>query len=144
MPTLGPQADQVRSTVATALALVGRLRSLGDLPRRYVAEMIVVRLFALFEAVIEDSACRLVCGAAYCDGSVAALQRPRPTQGLVRARNAMSTYGRTDPRWMLRWTAASEIRYNLEYLFPSNEHMVQTILGHGQFIADLSVISESS
>ena len=131
------QADQIRRTTAKALTLVTHLRSIDRFPRLYVAEMIIVRLFALFEAVIEDSACRLICGSKYCDGASPLLQRPRPTQGFERARNAMRIFGRTDPHNLLRWNKAREIRKNLEKLFPTNEHFVDTVVGHGQFISDL-------
>ena len=108
--------------------------------RTYVAELIVIRIFSLFEAIVEDTACRLVCGAKYCDGSSASLLRQRPTQGFEKARNAMRRYGRTNPREKLRWNRAGEISKNLEHFFPSNEHFVATLLGHGQFISDLRKI----
>lgn len=137
MSTLSPQAAQIRTTTGTALTLVTQLPALNSVPRQYVAEMLVVRLFTLFEAVIEDSACRLVCGADYCDGTSSSLQRPRPTQGLQRARDAMRHFGRADPHNRLRWNKAGEIRKNLEFLFPTHEHFIDTIDGHGQFISEL-------
>ena len=138
MSTLLPQADQIRRTTKTALTLVSRLQSVDSLPRLYVAEMIAVRLYSLFEAIIEDSACRLICGAKYCDGSSPLLQRPRPTRGFERARDAMRTFGRQDPeKFRPRWGGAREIRKNLEHLFPTREHFIETIVGHGQFISDL-------
>ncbi len=140
MSTLRPQADQIRQTTATALTLATHIRSVDSLPRVYVAEMITVRLYSLFEAIIEDSACRLICGAKYCDGSSPLLQRPHPTQGFERARDAMCTFGRPDPekeKFQLRWGRAREIRKNLEYLFSPREHFIHTVVGHGQFISDL-------
>ena len=136
MPTLHLQADHIVQATKKAMILVRHLTTLGSLPRTYVAEMIVVRLFAHLEAVVEDSACRLVCGAQYCDGSSPALQRACPTRGFERARGAMATFGRTECR-PLRWNKASEIRKNLDHLFPANEHFIGTIVGHGQFISDL-------
>ena len=138
MSTLLPQADQIHRTTTTALTLASRLQSVDGLPRLYVAEMIAVRLYSLFEAIIEDSACRLICGAKYCDGSSPLLWRPRPTRGFERARNAMRTFRRPNPdKFQLRWGKAGEIRKNLEHLFPTREHFIETIVGHGQFISDL-------
>lgn len=140
MSTLRPQADQIRQTTATALTLATDIRSVDSLPRVYVAEMIAVRLYSLFEAIIEDSACRLICGAKYCDGSSPRLQRPHPTRGFERARDAMRTFERPKPekeKFQLRWGRAREIRKNLEYLFPPREHFIDTVVGHGQFISDL-------
>lgn len=137
MPSLIQQAELIRSTIDRALVLIAVLPSLEGISRLYVAEMIIIRVFSLFEAVVEDSACKLVCGASYCDGMLPALQRERPTRGYERARIAMCTFGRTDARNRLRWSKAGEIGRNLEYLFPQNEHFVDTLRGHGRFISDL-------
>lgn len=137
MPSLHQQAALVRNTSTAALTLTTRLLSLESIPRRYVAEMIVIRIFALFEALVEDSACRLICGAKYCDGSAPSLERSRPTQGFERARSAMRLFGRCDPHNLLRWNKASEIKRNLECLFPANEHFIEIIIRHGRFISDL-------
>lgn len=138
MSTLRPQADQIRRTIGTALTLVKRIQSVDGLPRIYIAEMITIRLFSLFEAIVEDSACRLICGTKYCDGSSPLLQRSRPTRGFERARDAMRTFGRPTPnKFQLRWSRAADIKENLEYLFPTKEHFIDTIIGHGKFISDL-------
>lgn len=118
------------------MSLVAQLPQLECVPRLYVAEMIIVRVFAMFEAVVQGASCGLVCGAVYCDGSKSLLQRSRPTRGTVRALDAMRHFGRSTPR-KLRWGKASEIKKNLEFLFPANEHLVNVLAGHGQFISDL-------
>jgi hypothetical protein len=136
--TLINQANKVREETAEALALVNQLTSIATtLPRQYVAELIVIRLFSLFEAIVEDAACRMTCGVQYCDGTAPVLLRPRPTKGFERARDAMRQYDRNVPRTELRWNRAREIALNLEKLFGRNEHFVAILLGYGGFISDL-------
>jgi hypothetical protein len=137
MSTLSPQAAQIRATSNQVLTLVSRLSSVDCLPRQYVAEMIIVRVFALFEAIVEDSACRMVCGAQYCDGTNANLRRRRPARGHLSALKEMQMFGRTEPHKSLRWNRSRDIKKNLECLFPVNEHFINTLVGHGQFISDL-------
>jgi len=137
MPVLDGQAKRVQAQLDTALRVVGNLRTIEGLSRQYVAELIVVRVFALFEAIVEESACRLVCGASYCDGSMPALLRSHPTRSIALALEAMKRHGRLQPITELRWSKASEISKNLESLFPPNEHFVGILRGHGQFISDL-------
>ena len=61
MRTLQSQASKVQTETAAALGLVGQLTTIATtLPRQYVAELIVVRLFSLFEAIVEDAACRMI------------------------------------------------------------------------------------
>ena len=123
--------------VQGALSVVAQLPTLTSFPRQYLAEMVGVRLFAMFEAVLEDSACRMVCGAKYCDGTAPTLRRPNPTRGFERARHEMLHFGRTKSLQLLRWSRAREIGENLALLFPGSEHFVSTVNAHGQFISDL-------
>lgn len=138
MRTLAKQASWVQRDTTAALGLVAQLSAVGaHLPRQYIAELIVVRLFSLFEAIVEDCACRMICGVKYCDGSDGNLRRPRPTRGFDQARMAMQQYNRAHPRHVLRWNGAGEIAANLETLYGRNEHFVATLLGHGGFISEL-------
>ena len=98
MPALLSQAKRVREQVQVARQLIDRITVIDDIPRQYVAELIIVRIFALFESIVEDSACLMVCGAPYCDDQRPNLLRPTPTRGRVRALSAMRDYGRSDPR----------------------------------------------
>lgn len=131
---------KILAETTTALGLVTQLRHIEKMPRQYVAELIVVRIFSMFEAVVEDSACKLVCGASYCDGSSSGLIRGRPTRGFQRARDAMKDFNRTTRREHLRWSKSGDIAKNLEKLFPATETFVATLQGHGQFISDLRKI----
>jgi len=49
----------------------------------------------------------------------------------------MRNFNRPSPHNKLRWNKASEIKKNLKFLFPQNEHFVTVIDVHGQFISDL-------
>lgn len=137
MSDLASTAVEIRTTVQGALCVVTQLPTVTSFSRQYLAEMVVIRLFAMIEAVLEDSACRMVCGAKYCDGTTPTLRRPYPTRGFKRARHEMCHFGRTEPLQQLRWSRAGEVGENLALLFPRSEHFVNTILLHGQFISDL-------
>ena len=69
MVSLGVELDRVDKQVNFALSLLATLPTLKGLARHYIAELTIVRIFALFESVVEESACRLVCGATYSDGT---------------------------------------------------------------------------
>jgi hypothetical protein len=79
----------------------------------------------------------LICGAAYCDGTLPTLLRAGPTSGFQKAREEMKKFGRNPPRNELRWSTASEIAGNLEKLVSRTEHFTATLLNHGIFISDL-------
>ena len=137
MASLASQVARVERQVATALSLIDSLPGLQGVSRHYIAELIVIRVFAMLESVIEESACRLVCGAPYCDGTTPTLLRPQPTRGFDRARAAMQDYNRETSRKYLRWNKPAEISENLEYLLPTTEHFLMTLRSHGLLISEL-------
>ena len=89
MSSLRPPLDRVDEETIRALDLVSRVQRSAEVPSHYIAELVLIRTFAVFEDAIEDSACRMVCGAAYCDGNVPSLLRARPTRGRERALREM-------------------------------------------------------
>lgn len=115
--------------------LLRRVRASPGVPNHYFSELLLLRCFAVFESVIEDMSCKLVCGAQYCDGSIPNLRRPQPTRGRERALDAMQRFNRASPRYRLRWTRAADIAANLEELFPDNEHFVDTLRNYGNVIS---------
>jgi len=137
MASLTGQIARLDKQVSSALALLATLPDLAGVSRHYIAELVILRTFALFESIVEQSACRLVCGATYLDGTPAQLLRPVPTKGIRRAREAMSQYNRTKPLQQLRWNKPVNIRTNLDTLFPPTEHFIATLQGHSKFIADI-------
>ena len=136
MASLDVPLPRVDKQVDSALSLLETLPNLQGVARHYIAEMIIIRIFALFESVVEESACRLVCGAAYSDGTTPQLLCPRPTHGFLRALNAMRNYNRTKPR-TLRWNKPAEIRANLDRLLSPSEHFITTLRAHGHLLSDL-------
>ena len=113
VPSLRPQLDRSVAETTVALGLIARLVRGLPIPSHYIAELLLLRSFALFESVMEESACRLVCGASYCDGRMPQLLRHRPTKGIDKARLEMLWFNRDTPRNRLRWTSASDIAANL-------------------------------
>ena len=136
MVSLDVPLPRVDRQVDSALLLLATLPNLRGIERHYIAELIIIRVFALFESVVEESACRLVCGAIYSDGVTPQLMRTRPTRSFRRALDAMRRYNRTKPR-ILRWNKPAEIRANLDMLLCSSEHFTTTFRAHGHFLADL-------
>ena len=137
MPSLGVLLSRVDKQVDFSLSLLATLPNLKGVSRHYIAELIMIRIFALFESVAEESACRLVCGTAYSDGATPRLLRPKPTRSNLRALDAMRCYNRNKPRTHLRWNQPAEIRANLDTLLPPSEHFITTFQAHGQLISNL-------
>ena len=137
MPNLRLQVARVNQETSTVLELIDKLSGPFTISRHYIAEILLLKIFILLESCVEESACLLVCGGPYCDGSLPSLLRGRATRGRARAKHEMQNFNRATPRQYLRWTSASQVSENLRLLFPPNEHFVSTLRIHGRLISDM-------
>ena len=103
-----------------------------DLAPRYqyfIAELIMLRLFAIMENAIADVAYKLVAGAAYINGN-----QPRRlyiARSIAGARTAMLTYGRSKPRQNLSWTKSKYIRESTSTVLAPTEIYLTYAQAHG-------------
>ena len=84
-----------------------------------IAALVMLRLFSILEAAIEEVACKLVAGAPYTNGIHPT--RLVPARSIEGAKLAMLNHGRQRPKYFLRWTSVSDIRDSTLNVLPSNE-----------------------
>ncbi len=117
------------------LALSGTIGNLPSAHQKLVAEIVLLRLFYLFENIISSVASKLACGATYSDGSAPILLAPRARSSLA-ARVLFQNHGRTKPR-ILKWSQASEIKNNVKHIIDVNDNFGTVIDSHGVLIDDM-------
>jgi hypothetical protein len=116
------------------LDLSGTLNCLSLVHQKLVAEIVLLRLFSLFENLIVSVSLKLACGATYVDGS-------NPTL-LVRARSSkhaltlFQTYGRNKQR-LLQWSKAADIKENLRYVINYTDNIATVVDRNGVLIDEL-------
>ena len=110
----------------------GHITPLPPKYRKLVAEIILLRTFSVFENTVFSVACKVVCGAAYCDNSQATILVRAST--MADAETKMRNHGRNRPRWNLSWTRAGEIKENVRYLIAAGDHFMWIIDQHGTLI----------
>ena len=103
--------------------------------RKLIAEIILLRAFSVFEESVLLVACKLVCGADYCDGSKPLILVSAGSA--ADAEDKMRNYGRRKPRTNLSWTRATEIKENLRYLIHAKDHFIAIIDQHGAFVDEV-------
>lgn len=108
---------------------------LSVLPPRFaklVAEIIILRVFDLLENSFKSITIKLQCGALYFDGTSANVTvAARSADGAIKN---MINYGRTKPRYQLRWSSVSEIKRNLEFVLQPTDHALQILDYNSTFI----------
>lgn len=103
--------------------------------QKLVAEIVLLRLFSLFENLISSISLKLTSGATYADGSAPALlAQARSSQS---ARTLLQTHGRAKPRHQLNWSKASEIKTNLQHVININDNVVAVVDRNGVLIDEL-------
>ncbi len=103
--------------------------------QHFIGEMIMLRLFTIFEDSVAELAYKIAAGGKYLNGTSAAL--------IIRASRAQDSralflsHGRTKPIYNLKWTKAKYIRESVDNIIPATEKFITTAQAHGQIIEDM-------
>lgn len=87
--------------------------------RGFVAEILMLRLFSILEESVRETACRVACGVAYRNGTVAT--PIRRCANLTDAINQFKTYNRRQVLQNLRFTNFSQTRKSVINIIPNGE-----------------------
>lgn len=118
--------------------LYGLTRQVGILPAAYQkisAEIVVLRLFDLLQALFHEVAIRLACGSTYLDGTAPILLNLSKTT--ANAEKAMLTLGRTKPLTFLKWSKASYANGNVGFVLDPADHFRTFLTAHTGDIEEL-------
>lgn len=104
-------------------------RDLAPKYQYFIAELIMLRLFAIIENAIAEVAYKLVAGAAYINGN-----KPRrlfSASSIAGARTGMLSHGRTNPRQNLSWSKSKYIRESTSKVLAPTESYLTYARVHG-------------
>ena len=100
-----------------------------------IAELIMLRLFAILEAAIENLACKLGAGATYING--VSPNRIYNAQSVRGARDAMEHPSGTSERITLRWTSSRDVRKSTSGVLESNEPFLTNVGKHASILTEM-------
>ncbi len=114
-----------------------RLESVGLHPRHQylIAELIMLRLFAIVEESIAEVASKVVSGTLYLSGTPPT--RLFEAKSTSAAWDAMQTYGRQSRKRHLGWTTTGEICDNVAYVLANAEPFVAYARIHGGVLDEM-------
>jgi hypothetical protein len=120
--------DRLKSHVLDAQDLAPRFQ-------HFIAEMVMLRLFSIYESGVSEIAYKLVSGACYLNRSYPDLA---VKSGAVSAsRGVLLAHGRSKPVQNLKWTKASFVKDSVKRVIPESEKFVFNLQGHGQIIDEM-------
>lgn len=133
---------KLSSTLDRAFKAIDRLESLKTdseaLDAKYqhfISEMLMLRLFSIFEDAVSEIAFKILSGALYSDGKVPNLNVPRTT--ITNARNVYLNHGRKKPLQNLKWTKAQYIVESVRFVMDQNEPFISNAQIHGSVIEQM-------
>lgn len=134
-PTLSATVRFVNRQMSRLQKYKNDAESLDARYQHIISEMIMLRLFSVFEDAVADLAFKIVAGATYTNGSAPAITAK--TRRTADSRALLLTHGRVKPESNLKWTKAQYIRESVEHVIPIGEHFVITARAHGQIIDEM-------
>ena len=135
VPSLSVTVKGVNAQLDKLLGYKKEAEALEAKYQHIISEMIMLRLFALFEDAVSELAFGLVAGGAYLNGSRPSLAVRAKRQ--ADSRSLLLTFGRTKSESNLKWTKAQYIRASVEYVIPATEKYVLNAQAHGQVIDEM-------
>ena len=129
-------------TIRNSSQIIDRLKDYRDncrlIESRYqyfISEMIMLRLFSVFEDTVAEIAYKIGAGAQYINGTTPnLLYRDNNMAG---SRTEMLRRGRAKPVQNLKWTKAKYIRESVKHVIDINEKYVQYATIHGNEIDEM-------
>ena len=118
--------------------LIGLHANMAALPPKYqklVAEVVMLRLFDLFQYYLRRIGCKVACGATYLDGSTPTLVC-RATS-MASAEAAMK---RSRNQQYLQWSTVAAIKRNVQGVIDANDHFVRVLDQHVQDIEEMRCV----
>ena len=139
----------MRPTVNTPLSILNsEVKLLGDYYvnsrsveiryRRFIAELLFLRLFVLFEDAIAGVASRLACGAEYLNGKAPGLNKQ--SVSISTALNAFLTFNRARPLNYPKWTKAKFIVQTVTPVMDTKDPFIMRVQGHGALINEMRCV----
>jgi hypothetical protein len=109
--------------------------------QHFIGEMIMLRLFSIFEDTVAELAYKIAAGAFYLDGTSPAILiksgRTRDSRALL------MNHGRTRPVDNLKWTKPKFIKESVEHVIPATEPFIRIAQAHGQIIDEMRKVRNS-
>lgn len=103
--------------------------------QHFIAEMIMLRLFSIFEDSVAEIAYKLASGAVYVNGGFPVLTSQAGS--MVGARGLFLSHGRTKPVQNLKWTKPKYIRESIQHVISTADPFILSTQRNGNIIDEM-------
>ena len=103
--------------------------------QHFIAEMIMLRLFSIFEDSVAEIAYKLASGAAYANGGLPTLTSQAGS--MAGARGLFLNHGRAKPVQNLKWTKSKYIRESVQHVISATDPFIGSAQRNGNIIDEM-------
>jgi len=103
--------------------------------QHFIAEMIMLRLFSIFEDSVAEIAYKLASGAVYANGGHPALASQAVS--MVGARGLFLSHGRIKPVQNLKWTKSKYIQESVQHVISTADPFISSAQRNGNIIDEM-------
>lgn len=103
--------------------------------QHFIAEMIMLRLFSIFEDSVAEIAYKLASGATYINGNQPNIVSQAGS--MAGARGLFLSHGRSRPVQSLKWTKARYIRESVQHVISNTDPFINSAQRNGNIIEEM-------
>jgi len=128
---------QAQNDIAILEKYISQGESLSIRHQHFVGEVVMLRLFAVYEQAVREFALKLACNAAYRNGNFPRLHHR--CRSLDDAFDKMAVLGRPKPV-QLKWTKAKYVRESVQHVLDVTDRFTLEIRNHGTVINEMRIV----
>jgi len=138
LPSIGASFNRSTKDIALLSNYLVTAKTLQSQHQYLIAEVIMLRLFGIFESSVQDIAYKLACGALYRNGTNPLVLTP--CNNLMDAHHKMLSHQRGRPLPYLKWTTSRYINDSIKFVLDPTDSFYTTILSNSSALEEMRIV----
>jgi hypothetical protein len=138
LPSISASFSQSTKDIGILSNYIYNAGSLQSQHQYLIAEVVMLRLFGIFENAVQHIAYKLACGAPYRNGAKPVVLTP--CKNILDAHHKMLSYGRRKPLPYLKWTTSPYINDSIKFVLDPTDTFYAKILSYGSTLDEMRIV----
>jgi hypothetical protein len=138
LPSITTSYNRSINDIGVLTSFITGSQTLASQHQYLIAEVVMLRLFGVFEATVQELAFKLACGALYRNATAPGVLHTCRT--LSDAHYQMLSRGRRRPLPYLKWTKASYIEDSIKFVLDTSDSFYSRILLNGAALNEMRIV----
>lgn len=135
--SLNTTFTRAQNDIAILESYISQAESLGVRYQHFVGEVVMLRLFAVYEQTTREFALKLACNGTYRNGTFPLVHHQ--CKSLEDAADQMAVLGRAKPV-QLKWTKAEYVLESVQHVLDVTDRFTSEIRNHGDLINEMRIV----